>query len=73
MNTLALAATVLLAAPLAAMQETPPAELQSRYEAKIAKPFIGFGSWVTDYDLARERAVKEKKYVFAYFTRSYTG
>ena len=72
MKTLVLAALALLASPLAA-QEATQEEFQSRLDAKLAKPFVAAGGWVSDYDLARERAVKEKKYIFAYFTRSYSG
>jgi hypothetical protein len=73
MLTLTLATALLLAAPLAAQQDLTPEELQSRYDLKIAKPFVASGGWVLDYDLARDRAVKEKKYLFVYFTRSYAG
>ncbi|MDJ0975740.1 MAG: hypothetical protein QNJ98_14865 [Planctomycetota bacterium] len=49
----------------------PDAENQAKYEEKIAKPFVAHGAWVLDYDEARERAAKEQKLIFAYFTRSY--
>ncbi len=72
-RTFALATTLLLAAPLAAQQDLTPEELQSRLDLKVAKPFVGNGGWVLDYDLARDRAVNEGKYLFVYFTRSYSG
>ncbi|MDJ0972961.1 MAG: hypothetical protein QNJ98_00700 [Planctomycetota bacterium] len=49
----------------------PEAELQKKYEEKIAKPFVAHGGWSVDYDEARERAAKEQKLIFTYFTRSY--
>lgn len=74
MKTITLAAAVLLAGPLASQQAAPSQEdLQARLEAKLAKPFVAAGGWVADYDLARERAAAEKKFLFAYFTRSYSG
>lgn len=69
---LALAAALLAAAPAPFAQEAPTQEdFKARYEEKLAKPFIKAGGWITDYDLARERAAKEKKFLFVYFTRSY--
>ncbi len=47
-------------------------ELEAKYEAKIAKPFVAHGGWVVDYDDALARAESEKKLIFAYFTRSYS-
>lgn len=74
MKTLVLATAVLLAGQLSAQQQgTTQEELQARFEAKLAKPFVGAGGWVSDYDLARERAAQEKKLLFIYFTRSYSG
>lgn len=70
MKTLTLVAALLVAAPLSA-QDPSQADFKARYEEKLAKPFIAAGGWVTDYDLARERAAKEKKFIFTYFTRSY--
>lgn len=46
-------------------------EMQAKYEEKIAKPFVSHGSWIVDYDEALARAEKEKRFIFAYFTRSY--
>lgn len=46
-------------------------ELVEKYEKKIAKPFVAHGGWIVDYDAAMARADAEKKFVFAYFTRSY--
>ncbi len=50
----------------------PDAENQAKYEDKIAKSFVAHGGWVVDYDEARDRAAKEQKLIFAYFTRSYS-
>ena len=49
----------------------PDTELQQKYEEKIAKSFVAHGGWIVSFDEARERAEKEKKFIFAYFTRSY--
>lgn len=49
----------------------PDPELQRKLDEKLAKPFVAAGGWIADYDLARERAQKEGKLIFAYFTRSY--
>ncbi len=51
--------------------DDPTAELQRRYDEAIAKPYVKAGGWVLDYDVARERAIKEGKLIFAYFSRSY--
>jgi len=68
-----LAAALLAAAPTTFAQDPAPtqADYKARYEEKLAKPFIQAGGWITDYDLARERAAKEKKFLFVYFTRSW--
>jgi len=47
------------------------ADMQARYEKKLHKDFISHGGWITDYDVARERAKEEGKVIFAYFSRSY--
>jgi hypothetical protein len=54
-----------------AAAQVDQAELQARYEKKLQKEFISHGGWMTDYDEARERAQKEGKMIFAYFSRSY--
>ncbi|HEX9793154.1 MAG TPA: hypothetical protein VGC54_04145 [Planctomycetota bacterium] len=80
-----LPASLLLCGGLAAQDAkpaakiTPPvkqqgptqAELIDLAAAKLAKDFIPFGGWVTDYDQARARAKQEGKVLFVYFTRSY--
>ena len=48
------------------------AELQAKYEKKIAKEFISYGNWMLDYDAARAKAKAEGKLLFTYFTRSYS-
>ena len=56
---------------LAPAQESDPEVLKDRLATELAKPFIKYGGWVTDYDAAREQANKQGKVLFAYFTRSY--
>ena len=46
-------------------------ELKARYAKKVASPFIAKGKWILDYDEARERAKREGKLIFVYYTRSY--
>lgn len=63
---------LLLLAPLfLAAQQPNQDEMKANLEAKLAKPFVAAGGWITDYDEARALAAKEKKVIFAYFTRSY--
>ena len=47
-------------------------EFETKYNKKLAKEFVGHGGWIVDYDEALARAEKEKKLIFAYFTRSYS-
>ncbi len=61
----------LLLAPASA-QDDKQAEYQARYEKKLEKEFISYGGWITDYDVARERAKEEGKLIFVYFSRSYS-
>ncbi|MCB9917416.1 MAG: hypothetical protein H6832_03340 [Planctomycetes bacterium] len=47
-------------------------ELQKKYEAKVHESWYTSGGWIDDFGAAKERARKENKVVFAYFTRSYS-
>jgi len=47
------------------------AELQAKYSEKIHESWFAGGGWVDDYDLARQQAAAEKKFILAYFTRTY--
>ena len=75
MKTIALLTPLLaglwLAGPALA-QDDKQAEFKAKYEEKLEKEFISYGGWITDYDMARERAEKEGKMIFAYFSRSYS-
>jgi hypothetical protein len=69
-------AAVLLGAVLlstgAHAQDSPEQQKHKRnYEKALTAEFISFGGWVTDYDVARERAKKEGKLIFTFFSRSY--
>ena len=64
-----LAAALLLASSPSAWADE---ELQAKYDEKVAKEFVAHGGWLLDYDKALEKAAGEKKYIFAYFTRSYS-
>ena len=48
------------------------AELQAKYDKKVAKEFVSYGHWMLDYDKAREKAKAEGKLIFTYFSRSYS-
>lgn len=48
------------------------AELQAKYDKKIAMEFVSHGKWILDYDVARAKAKEEGKLLFTYFTRSYS-
>jgi len=52
--------------------QAAPQTLEEKYEDKLAKPFVRFGGWETDYDEARARAKEEGKPIFVYFSRSYS-
>lgn len=49
-----------------------PQSLEDKYEKKLAKRFVRYGGWESDYDVARTRAKKEDKVLFVYFSRSYS-
>ena len=48
-----------------------PQDFQRKYEEKLKKSFVRHGGWETDFDIAKERAQKEDKLIFTYFSRSY--
>ena len=63
-----------LLAPLAWAQDEPQSEpsLAEKRDAKLKDAWLAKkADWTHDYDQARERAQKEGKLIFAYFTRSY--
>jgi hypothetical protein len=45
--------------------------LKAKLDGKLAEEWVANGEWVTDYDLAKEKASKSGKPIVAYFTRSY--
>lgn len=46
-------------------------ELVKLRDEKLALPVFQKAAWTFDYDVARERAKKEGKPIFTYFSRSY--
>jgi hypothetical protein len=48
-------------------------ELTAQRQDKLAKPVFKKAPWIADYDAAREKAKKDGKPIFAYFTRSYAA
>ena len=67
--TLGLLAGLALATPVVAQDADG---LQEKFDAKVAAEWVAQGGWITDYDMALAKAKKEGKYVFAYFSRSYS-
>ena len=61
----------LLFAPGIAAESTTTDDLQAKYEKKLAKEFVGYGNWITDYDQALSTAKEQEKVLFVYFSRSY--
>ncbi|MDO8348702.1 MAG: hypothetical protein Q7T30_00580 [Planctomycetota bacterium] len=65
------------AQPAALLQPAPQGQQKSQEELiklrdeKLALPVFTKADWTFDYDKARERAAKEGKLIFAYFSRSY--
>jgi hypothetical protein len=68
------AAALAVAAPVLSAQGQVPDQdqMKAKYEAKIAEAWFTDGGWTVDFDAAKERAKKENKVVFAYFSRSYS-
>ena len=60
-------ALALTSSSLAQSQE----QLQAKLDEKLSLEFIEYGGWATDYEAARDRAKKEGKVLFVYFSRSY--
>ena len=71
-----LALAALLALPGLASAQGRPAptqdELKAKYTAKLALPFLKKAEWLTDYDKALATAKQSGKFIFAYFSRSYS-
>ena len=47
--------------------------LRTKLAEKLAQPFVKFGKWETDYTAAKQRAKKEGKLLFVYFTRTFSA
>ena len=64
--------------PAARLQPAPQGQQKSQEELvklrdeKLALPVFTKADWTFDYDKARERAAKEGKLIFTYFSRSYS-
>ncbi len=69
-TTALLLGTVLLSTSFGA-QDAEQERFKKSYEKALTAEFISHGNWITDYDLARERAKKEGKVIFVFFSRSY--
>lgn len=66
-HSIGLLATTLL--PLASAQD--PGTLAELLEKKLASPWLKRADWFLDYDKALAAAKRDRKLIFAYFTRSY--
>ncbi|MEZ5990559.1 MAG: hypothetical protein R3F30_15895 [Planctomycetota bacterium] len=71
-RTLSLVLGVLGLVPGLRAQDPDPVVMQEKLDAKLGEPWVEKGGWITDFAKAKEVAKKEKKLVFAYFTRSYS-
>ena len=58
----------------ATAQRTPPSQdqLKERKAQKLEEAWWDNGNWITDHTVAKKAAKEEGKYIFAYFTRSYS-
>ncbi len=45
--------------------------MEQKRDSKLAEPWVKAGGWVTDYDVAREKAKAQGTHILAYFSRSY--
>lgn len=54
--------------PASALQED---SLEAKRDEKLKKPFLTKSAWITDYEQALAESKKQKKPIFAFFTRSY--
>jgi len=66
-----LLATVFFSTTVQAQDSRQQAKYKKSYEEALTADFISHGGWITDYDVARERAEKEGKMIFVFFSRSY--
>ncbi len=64
---------LLLAAlsPVAAQDSDHEAALKAKLAKKLARPFVKKIAWVHDLATAKKQATEGKKFIFAYFTRSF--
>jgi hypothetical protein len=69
---LGIAVAGLLLAGATSAQDSQQAELQEKYEKKVAESWFVDNGFTDDYDLARERARDARTPIFVYFTRSYS-
>ena len=67
----AIALAFLAAAGVARAQDQE--QMKKNLEAKLEKPFLKNGTWILDFDEAKELSKKSGKPIFAYFTRSYAN
>ena len=72
MKTLILSSIALLTAVSGLNGQDKQGELKKLYNEKINETWFTSGGWTADFAAAKARAKKEGKFLFAYFTRSYS-
>lgn len=70
-TSLVLASLLGLAVSSVALAHDPEAEARWRLEEELKKPWVAANGFTADFDKAMERAIKDKKPIFAFFTLSY--
>ncbi len=63
--------TFALAMAMATGLMAQESDLQAKYDKKMEKAFASHVKWVLSFQEAKKLAVKEKKLIVGYFTRSY--
>lgn len=61
-----------LAVLLAMAASSAAQSFEEKLEAKLKEPFVSKVPWVLDFADAMKKAKAENKYIFVYFTRSYS-
>jgi len=66
---------MILANSVSAQGRQPPTQedLKKFKQKKLDAEFFENAKWFTDYDEALKESAKAKKFILAYFTRSYAG
>jgi hypothetical protein len=71
-KTLILSSIALLTAVSGLNGQDKQGELKKLYNEKVSEAWFENGGWTADFSAAKARAKKENKFLFTYFTRSYS-